>query len=207
MNAWHAPGPLARRLLQRVLGFSLCFTLLAGAVQLGLEYRREMQAIEQRLELIRSGYLASFERSLWDLDQAQLKVQLRGLVDFPDVAWASLASEDFTLVQGDIQVPGPVRVEHFPLDYQPPDGEQRHLGELTLATDLGAVHRRLWQSGLDGLLWMGVFLCGLAVALSLLFHSLVTRHLERMAGFAQRMAEGDLQQPLHLDKRARPRPD
>ncbi|WP_431482808.1 ATP-binding protein [Pseudomonas solani] len=207
MNTWHAPGPLARRLLQRVLGFSLCFTLLAGAVQLGLEYRREMQAIEQRLELIRSGYLASFERSLWDLDQAQLKVQLRGLVDFPDVAWASLASEDFTLVQGDIQVAGPVRVEHFSLDYQPPDGEQRHLGELTLATDLGAVHRRLWQSGLDGLLWMGVFLCGLAVALSLLFHSLVTRHLERMAGFAQRMAEGDLQQPLHLDKRARPRPD
>ncbi|WP_350447159.1 ATP-binding protein [Pseudomonas solani] len=207
MNAWHAPGPLARRLLQRVLGFSLCFTLLAGAVQLGFEYRREMQAIEQRLELIRSGYLASFERSLWDLDQAQLKVQLRGLVDFPDVAWASLASEDFTLVQGDIQVAGPVRVEHFSLDYQPPDGEQRHLGELTLATDLGAVHRRLWQSGLDGLLWMGVFLCGLAVALSLLFHSLVTRHLERMAGFAQRMAEGDLQQPLLLDKRARTRHD
>ncbi|WP_308725250.1 ATP-binding protein [Metapseudomonas otitidis] len=207
MKALHAPGPLARRLLQRVLGFSLCVTLLAGAVQLGLEYRREMQAIEQRLELIRSGYLASFERSLWDLDQAQLRVQLHGLVDFPDVAWASLASEDFTLVQGDIQVPGPVRVEHFPLGYQPPDGERRALGELTLAIDLGAVHRRLWQSGLDGLLWMGAFLCGLAVALSLLFHSLVTRHLERMAGFAQRMAEGDLQQPLHLDKRARPRPD
>ena len=132
MRALRAPGPLARRLLLRVLGFSLCFTLLAGALQLYLEYRREMRDIETRLELIRSGYLASFERSLWDLNQAQLNVQLHGLVDFPDIAWASLASADFNLIQGDIQAPGPLRVEHFPLSYQPPDGECRALGELTV---------------------------------------------------------------------------
>ncbi len=76
-------GVLARRLLWRVLLFSLCFTVLAGAVQLFFEYRREMREIEARLELIRSGYLASFERSLWDLNQEQLNVQLRGLGDFP----------------------------------------------------------------------------------------------------------------------------
>ncbi len=76
-------GVLARRLLWRVLLFSLCFTVLAGAVQLFFEYRREMREIEARLELIRSGYLASFERSLWDLNQEQLNVQLRGLEDFP----------------------------------------------------------------------------------------------------------------------------
>ena len=47
---------------------------------------------------------------------------------------------------------------------------------------------------------MGSFLCGLAVALSWLFHSLVTRHLWRMSEFAGHIAEGDLQQPLRLDK-------
>lgn len=207
MRALRAPGPLARRLLLRVLAFSLCFTLLAGAVQLYLEYRREMRDIETRLELIRSGYLASFERSLWDLNQAQLNVQLHGLVDFPDIAWASLASADFNLVQGDIQAPGPLRVEHFPLSYQPPDGESRALGELAVAIDLGAIYRRLWLGGLSNLLWMGLFLCGLAVALSWLFHKLVTRHLERMAEFAGRMAGGDLQQPLRLDKRIRAEDD
>ena len=74
---------LSRRLLRFILLFSLCFTLLAGALQLVLEYRREMAGVESRLELIRSGYLASIERSLWDLNQEQLTVQLRGLVDFP----------------------------------------------------------------------------------------------------------------------------
>ena len=60
------PGGLLRRLLLFILLFSLCFTVLASAVQLYFEYRREMRDIDTRLELIRVGYLASFERSLWD---------------------------------------------------------------------------------------------------------------------------------------------
>ncbi|WP_181261669.1 ATP-binding protein [Pseudomonas aeruginosa] len=193
-------GVLARRLLWRGLLFSLCFTVLAGAVQLFFEYRREMREIEARLELIRSGYLASFERSLWDLNQEQLNVQLRGLGDFPDIARVSLQSADFNLLQGDQRPRGMLRVERFPLSYQPPGGERRQLGELEIAIDLAAVYRRLVSGGLASLLWMGSFLCGLAVALSWLFHSLVTRHLWRMSEFAGHIAEGDLQQPLRLDK-------
>ena len=68
---------LSRRLLRFILLFSLCFTLLAGALQLVLEYRREMAGVESRLELIRSGYLASIERSLWDLNREQLTVRGR----------------------------------------------------------------------------------------------------------------------------------
>lgn len=121
-------GVLARRLLWRVLLFSLCFTVLAGAVQLFFEYRREMREIEARLELIRSGYLASFERSLWDLNQEQLNVQLRGLGDFPDIARVSLQSADFNLLQGDQRPRGMLRVERFPLSYQPLGGRASATG-------------------------------------------------------------------------------
>ncbi|MCY1287783.1 Sensor histidine kinase RcsC [compost metagenome] len=48
---------------------------------------------------------------------------------------------------------------------------------------------------------MGVFLCGLAVALSWLFHRLVTRHLRVMADFARRIAAGDWYEALRLDRR------
>lgn len=75
---------------------------------------------------------------------------------------------------------------------------------MQVSTDLGAVYRRLYTTGLASLLWMSVFLCGLAVALSGLFYRLVTRHLQVMAEFARRVAGGDLQQPLHLDKRQHP---
>ena len=195
------PGGLLRRLLLFILLFSLCFTVLASSVQLYIEYRREMRDIDSRMELIRAGYLASLERSLWDLNQEQLNVQLRGLVDFSDVARVRLASADFDLLQGNPEPVGPLRIERFALDYQPPSGPLRHLGELEVSTDLGAVYQRLYATGLTSLLWMAVFLCGLAVALSGLFYRLVTRHLKVMAEFARRIAAGEWHEPLDLDKR------
>jgi len=200
MIRWRADG-LLRRLLLYILLFSLCFTVLASSVQLYFEYRREMRDIESRMALIRVGYLASLERSLWDLDEAQLNTQLRGLVDFSDVARVRLSSDDFNLLRGEAEPLGPLRVERFPLDYQPPSGPLRHLGELEVSIDLGAVHRRLFATGLTSLLWMGVFLCGLAVVLSGLFYRLVTRHLQVMAEFARRVGAGQWQEPLRLDRR------
>ena len=201
------PGGLLRRLLLFILLFSLCFTVLASSVQLYFEYRREMREIDARMALIRAGYLASLERSLWDLNQEQLNVQLRGLVDFSDVALVRLNSADFTLQQGDPSPQGPLRVERFPLDYQPPSGPSRHLGELEVSIDLGAVHRRLLATGLTSLLWMSVFLCGLALALSGLFYRLVTRHLQVMADFARRIGAGQWHEPLRLKKRRSPHSD
>ncbi|MCE5993355.1 ATP-binding protein [Pseudomonas sp. KCA11] len=198
---------LLRRLLLFILLFSLCFTVLASSVQLYFEYRREMRDIEARMALIRAGYLASLERSLWDLDEAQLDTQLRGLVDFSDVARVRLLSDDFQLLRGAAEPKGPLRIERFPLDYQPPSGPARHLGELEVSIDLGAVHRRLYATGLASLLWMGVFLCGLAVALSGLFYRLVTRHLQVMAEFARRIGAGQWQEPLRLGRRPSTRPD
>ncbi|WP_434119449.1 ATP-binding protein [Pseudomonas fortuita] len=202
----HTDG-LLRRLLRFILLFSLCFTVLASGVQLYFEYRREMRDIEARMALIRAGYLASLERSLWDLDEAQLDTQLRGLVDFSDVARVRLVSDDFQLLRGEAEPKGPLRIERFPLDYQPPTGPARHLGELEVSIDLGAVHRRLYATGLASLLWMGVFLCGLAVALSGLFYRLVTRHLQVMAEFARRIGAGQWQEPLRLGRRRSARPD
>jgi HAMP domain-containing protein len=195
------PGGLLRRLLLFILLFSLCFTVLASTVQLYIEYRREMRDIDSRMELIRAGYLASLERSLWDLNQEQLNVQLRGLVDFSDVARVHLKSPDFDLLHGNADPLGPLRVERFALDYQPPSGPLRHLGELEVSTDLGAVYQRLYATGLTSLLWMGAFLCGLAIALSWLFYRLVTRHLQVMADFARRIAAGEWHEPLRLHKR------
>jgi signal transduction histidine kinase/HPt (histidine-containing phosphotransfer) domain-containing protein len=195
------PGGLLRRLLLFILLFSLCFTVLASSVQLYIEFRREMREIDTRMELIRTGYLASLERSLWDLNQEQLNVQLRGLVGFSDVARVHLNSSDYDLLQGNPNPVGPLRIERFALDYQPPSGPLRQLGELEVSTDLGAVYERLYATGLTSLLWMGVFLCGLAVALSGLFYRLVTRHLRVMAEFARRIAAGKWHEPLRLDKR------
>ena len=123
-------------------------------------------------------------------------------MDFSDVARVHLNSHGLRPGPGQPRSPsGRCASSAFPLDYQPPTGPSRHLGQLEVSTDLGAVHQRLYATGLTSLLWMSVFLCGLAVALSGLFYRLVTRHLQVMAEFARRIAAGDWHEPLHLDTR------
>ncbi|MBH8581903.1 ATP-binding protein [Bisbaumannia pacifica] len=202
-----ASGGLLRRLLRAILLFSLGFTLLAGGVQLTLEYRRSMLGIEARLEMVRLGYLESLERSLWDLNREQLEVQLRGLADFPDIAWVRLESPDMTLQKGRISASEMLPRTRFPLEYRLPDGESRVLGALEVGVDRDAIHRRLYASGLGNLLWMGLFLCGLAMTLSWVFHRMVTRHLMTMADFSRRLAEGRWGEPLALGRRPRRKRD
>ncbi|MGV8604385.1 hybrid sensor histidine kinase/response regulator, partial [Pseudomonas aeruginosa] len=119
----------------------------------------------------------------------------------PDIARVSLQSADFHLLQRDQRPRGMLRVARCPFSYQPPGGERRQLGDPEMAIDLAAGYLRLVAGGLDSLLvyWRSV-LGGLAVDLSWLFHSPVTRHLWRRSEFAAHIAEVDLQQPLRLDK-------
>ena len=193
-------GGVSQRLLRFILLFSLCFTLLASAVQMYFEYQREMSNIASRLELIRNGYQASIERSVWDLNRNQLEVQLQGLVDFPDITWVRLSSNDFNITHGSKLELESVQVEQFPLSFQVENQAPRALGTLEVGIDIAAVHRRLVASGLTNLLWMGLFICGLAITLSWLFYRLVTRHLLAMAEFSRKLAKGQWQQPLQLDK-------
>ena len=94
---WRYPQehPLGYRMLLHVLLCSLAFIMLSTALQLWAEYRREMQVIDQRIALIRSGYLAGMARSVWDVDREQLELQMRGILYFPDVRAVSLASSTF----------------------------------------------------------------------------------------------------------------
>jgi hypothetical protein len=60
-------GGLGWRLLLRVLFFSSVITLLLTLMQLYLDYRRDVGAIDQRMSEIDSGYRQSLGEGLWRL--------------------------------------------------------------------------------------------------------------------------------------------
>jgi two-component system sensor histidine kinase TorS len=80
-----------------IIYISLCsfvFIMLSTALQITLDYQREMRNIDQQIQLIRTSYTASLARSMWDFDQTQLKLQLKGIKALPDIA--SLELKDHT---------------------------------------------------------------------------------------------------------------
>ena len=78
------------RLLAAVLLFSSIVTLTLTALQLYLDYDREVSVIETRLDEIGRSYLGSLGESLWNLDQNQLQLQLNGILRLPDVSAAEI---------------------------------------------------------------------------------------------------------------------
>ena len=200
--------PLAHRLMTCVLACSLGFAALSTVLQVVIEYRREMRLIDERVELIRSSYLASLARSIWDLDEEQLRLQLQGISDFPDIAGLRLDGAGFP---SPFEIPGRHRaitpIEHsFELVYPAPDGD-RSLGRLIVQTDRAAVFARLGTSGLIIFLSQTLTILLIAAVLVVVFQWLVTRHLESMARFARLLGKGQLDAPLKLARPTSMGPD
>src|SRR5207249_8313902 len=99
---WSRSG-VGPRLLAAVLLFSSVVTLTLTALQLYLDYDREVGLIATRLDEIGRSTTGSLGESLWNLDQNQLKLQLDGILRLPDIRAAEIREV--------ADRPNPIRVE------------------------------------------------------------------------------------------------
>lgn len=201
--AYRQEHPLGYRMVLHLLAWSLAFVVVSTLIQVAIEYRREMRVIEQRIELIRNVYLSSLAKSIWDVDQDQLRLQMRGILDFPDIQALVLEDADSgqRLVLGATEGPTPRGVSHrFELAHQTVTGP-RALGQLEVRTDLGAVYARLGWSALSLFLGQTLTIFLLMLVALLIFQRLVTRHLESMARYASTLSAGSRDAPLRLQRR------
>lgn len=180
-----ASSPLGRRVLLQVLSISVLVTLLTTAGQLWLEYRRERAAIEARIEQLESSVLPAIAHSLWMVDQAQLALQMDGLLRLPDIRGvrvreaASAGVAPIDLTAGAL---GNADALHWRLPIVHRDAElTRDLGELQIEASLDGVYARLQARGITILGAQAISLFVLALLIILLVDRLVNRRLRLLA--------------------------
>ncbi|MEH6576523.1 MAG: ATP-binding protein [Amphritea sp.] len=204
--------PLGYRMMVYVTACSFAFILFSTALQLTLDYRRELRAVDQQIELIRSSYLASLAKSLWDLDQAQIELQLKGIQTLPDVLYLKLHDNNATATTG-IPTQQPPAPEHriqqhsFNLIHITASQQQRQLGRLEVSFDLQALYNRVWQTGINTLLNQTLLVLLIVVVILVIFQRQITRHLETMANYSRSIGAGELDHSLILPRRKPKRPD
>lgn len=201
--------PLGYRMTLYLLVCSLVFVVLSTAIQATIEYRREMHLIEQRIELIRNVYLASLAKSIWDVDREQLRLQMRGILDFPDISALTLEDADSgerLVLRAEGKAARRTAEHRFPLRHETVLGS-RELGQLVVQTDLGAVYARLGWSALTLFLGQTLTIFLVVLVVMLIFQRLVTRHLESMARYARSLGSGPRDAPLQLQRQPGARSD
>lgn len=186
-------SPLAVRLLITILVTSSLITLVAVALQLYIEYRSDVELIEQRLNQIKGSYSDSVALSVWNFDRKQFSSQLEGILHFPDVIYAEIRGEDDELIaaRGNPQEKGFIREEIalITTDF----GRTVRPGRLIIVASLERVYNNLFQRGLIILVTQGIKTLIVSIVILLAFHWMVTRHLYQIGAYARQIDLGSKQ--------------
>jgi len=215
---WHWLGSFARhrlgvapRLLALILLFSSAVTLLSTGLQLYLDYRRDVNAIESRLDEIERSYLSSLAGSLWNLDIGQLRLQLEGILRLPDMQAievrevSSAVSQPLVVTVGKRQSLG-VIVRDAPI-IRSEGGPPQVIGSFHAEATLSGLYYRLADTAAFILVTQGIKTFLVSLFILYIVHRLITRHLFSIADFADEFDLRAPARPLSLRRRKPRRSD
>lgn len=180
-------SPLSLRLLLVIIVSSSLLTLVLTAIQLALEYRADVEYIELRLEEIEISYLDSLTQSLWNLNEEQYRVQLKGILSLQDVVYVEIRDPEGTLIAAEGEpltssaIINRVRLEAENF------GQEILIGELAIFASLERVYRNLLYRGLVILLSQAIKTILISTVIILAFYYLVARHVRFIADYLKRL--------------------
>jgi PAS domain S-box-containing protein len=194
------PNRIAWKVIKALVVFSSVLTLLATALQMWMEYGRDIDAIDSRFVQVERSYVDAIAVNVWTVDQARLQLQVDGIVEFPDFAGANIHDMDgAVLAQAGELTDAKLLRQTYPL-YFTFRGERRLIGHLEVAASLTHVYARMVDRLGLILLSNAVKTFLVAIFLFLLVFWLLTRHLETLARYARRLDFSRDMADLHLDR-------
>ncbi|WP_406663109.1 hypothetical protein [Gallaecimonas sp. GXIMD1310] len=167
--------PLGPRFLLKVLLYSSVLTVLFVLANLYARYAQEMDEINHRVEQVKETSLPALAQSVWDLNDAQIHLQLQGILRLPDIVSTTL-----TTPQGDLLTLGePGQADKR--DYLPVRHDKTKLAELELGISYQRVRNELWQLALVLMVTQGIRTFLISLLVVLLVSRMFTRHLESLS--------------------------
>ncbi|MBI5162366.1 MAG: hypothetical protein HY985_00525 [Magnetospirillum sp.] len=190
------------RMLALIVLFSSVVTLSSAALQLALDFRRDVTAIEGRLNEIQHSQIGALAAGLWHLDVAQLTVQLDGLMRLPDMQWMEIRETGAVATPVTISAGRPgsgAIVRTIPIVYED-RGTARTIGSLHIEATLDGAYRRLWERATVILASQAVKTFLVSLFTLYIVYRLVTRHLITLAAFLARLHVAGPAPRLVLDR-------
>ncbi|MGY3870103.1 ATP-binding protein [Aeromonas crassostreae] len=195
---------LSYRLLSYILICSTALALIITALQLVWDYRKDVALIEDSIGQIEASFLQPISASLWNLDEEQVKVQIEGIMNLPNMQFVMvkelLGSAEVPLLTQGIERDRYDISREFMLSYQ---GET--VGKLFVAASLEQVYQRLIEKSVLILISQTIKTLVVSFCILCIIYYLVVRHLHRIAHYAEQFNLERLDVPLTLEGRPLPR--
>jgi len=192
-------SPIARKFVVYIVLLSSLITLIATAIQLLYDYRRDVAQIEDNIARIRDSHLSSLVNSVWVEDDLQIRSQLDGLARYVDIEYLEISLNGKTLWSAGERRSTRTLEKEFPLQrlYA---GEQVTIGVLRVVASIDSVISRLIDKALVILLSNAIKTFVVAAFIFFLFYYLVARHLTKLIDWANTQDLNKGVSPMILDR-------
>ena len=190
---------IAHKLVFWVIIFSALITLVVTAVQVYVDYRREIRGIKKYFESISFLQLDSLSYSVWMMDDRQVLALLEGIVQGPDVVYAAVIDKGKVVWSKGVEnVSNALTTDYFLSHIH--RSNVIDLGKLYVVADVDNVYARIIREIIAILSINLVKTLLFAGCILFFFQYEVTRHLEKLASHLISMDFRKKVLPLKLDR-------
>lgn len=195
------PRPLgiARKFIGAIILFSTLLTLIASALQLYIDYTKDVRAIRQQLVAIETSHLPSLIDNLWKFDDQGIKSQLEGILALPMIESLRVERRD----AADLFV-GRNKGRHLITHTVPLSCTHREktipLGALHITACSDGAFERLKERGLVILATQFVLIFFVSAFIYVLFYYLIGRHLKAIVSHTAARNSTNLESQLSLQR-------
>ena len=204
-KSWHI-SPLARRLVLATVVFGTTVALITTAIQLYLDYRRELGQIDTTFQQVTHAHLPTIASALWATNRPELQIALDGLVRLQDMRYVAVREQDILWAESGTQKLKNIQSREYPLTYKH-RGRVETIGSLQVVIDLDGLYQRLLEKFWVILITNSIKTFLVSGFMLWLFYWLVTRHLHKIAEFAARLSVENLDERLILSRPKLVKPD
>lgn len=184
--------PLVWRIILYFSLASLVMTVLMTAAILTLSYYQQMQAQQQRLELLKNSYSDSLGTSLWFYDESQLRIQITGITNIDNIQYVRVTDNlNLNFEQG--SRPHASQVHSFPLSFN-----DQKVGLLQIAFDADSILKSSLQAAINSLSAQLLSMLILVLLLGYIVHKLINQRLITIAASVDQHRQRDSYSPLML---------
>ena len=203
---------IAKKMILAVIFVTFLVASLTSFIILRQDYKKEMNGVEKVLDGVQESFVNQLSSAMYNEDEEQVSHSLKGILKLPGIVEVRVREEDeeedtHNLVNEKFETfklkkrrgLGPKK--EIELVYKQKGEKDKYIGVLYVYSTLGYAKERIVKQIINFSIVQSSQVIVLALSIFLIFRNLVSRHLKKMAIFAESIDLNDLSGPgLYLDR-------
>jgi len=198
---------LSMRIMLATAIYSIVIAILVSGLQIYITYNQAVNDAKQQFQQVEPGYLSNVVSGLWVVDKARVDTLLDGVANLPHVGYVELIDDaHHTFTRNNHLEKKTIARYQYPLIYREGDFTYNLGGIKIELTDQQILRELLDKSISIAITTLITILLGSLFVL-VIFQKWISKHLETMAQFAERLDLNNLDKPLVLQRNQNNRVD